>query len=984
MTTLLTQSSLPGFAIWQPKTDIHLIRNRRQIGFTASSAAGIKAAKSHDVALFSANIQMPSGWLRRLAAHAYANPNTATVSPLSNINGGAVLAELGDPAGHLDEICRTMNVGRSVAISNPIHDCIYIRRAALDANPFVGRHAKSNDFFLRAAATGWQHRLACDMFVYRNTRPALPHASVPMLRDIRQSLPQLPDLGFAIPFMFAVTAAFFRRSKLPVILMITHNFGGGVRRHIDNLVARYHHTAHVLLLEGTDRGTVLSVPILQNHPTLTLPASRIDDLIAVLQSMSVCRIHIHHLLQMDIDIQILIQRLGLPFDVTVHDYFAICPQINLLRWSEGIYCSEPAPFACNACIADQSSHGARDITSWRRGSVWQFMNADRVICPSSDVRARLHRYGLGKRAIVVPHEPQTQSQWFSRIPKPPFEPIRIVLLGVLANHKGARTVAEVAETADRGTIQIHLAGCLESSFPKPAARLIKSTGKYQDKDLAKMLRRIDPHVFWFPSSTPETYSYTLSTAIATGLPIVATDLGSFTERLSGRPLTWLVDHRASAQEWLSVFKAVLATLRDRPDLLPAPRRTATADFYANDYLPSELTKQIETAKTPAGRNAEPDVRLRHRPASTQVSRRTVRDAPRIAIVPERYATGGLTPCAYIRLLQPLDHPSVSGVFDIILANTETVFNCDADIIVTQRFAISDLSTANRLANHAQRTGAKLLFDLDDDLLNVPRVHPDVLEIRLFAKVVRRMLTVADAVWVSTPGLASRVGRIRPDAAVIENRLDERIWTYIPAQAALHENPVRILCMGTRTHKHDFSMIEPVLLRLKAEFGDRIVIDILGMTDQSELPVGLNRISPPTHAARSYPGFVNWLTSTQPRWHIGLAPLLDTTFNGSKSPIKAMDYAALGLAVLASDTPVYRGSIADGPAGQLVANEHAAWHAALDWLIRNQDLRQCTAKGAREAFLTHATLASHADTRRKALADLLQTATPRACDGARSR
>ena len=42
------------------------------------------------------------------------------------------------------------------------------------------------------------------------------------------------------------------------------------------------------------------------------------------------RIHIHHLLRMDTDIRALIHRLGVPFDVTVHDYYAICPQVNLL------------------------------------------------------------------------------------------------------------------------------------------------------------------------------------------------------------------------------------------------------------------------------------------------------------------------------------------------------------------------------------------------------------------------------------------------------------------------------------------------------------------------------------------------------------------------------------------------------------------------------------------------------------------------------
>ncbi|MDQ2763168.1 MAG: glycosyltransferase [Pseudomonadota bacterium] len=182
--------------------------------------------------------------------------------------------------------------------------------------------------------------------------------------------------------------------------------------------------------------------------------------------------------------------------------------------------------------------------------------------------------------------------------------------------------------------------------------------------------------------------------------------------------------------------------------------------------------------------------------------------------------------------------------------------------------------------------------------------------------------------------------------------------------------MRILCMGTTTHQHDFALLQPALLRLKAEYGDRIVIDVVGMTSGDDLPRGLNRISPPASAWRSYPGFVQWLTSATPPWHIGLAPLLNTPFNLCKSPIKAMDYAALGLVVLASDIPVYRGSLADGPAGQLVPNSPAAWYAALTWLLRNRDLRQTIAGRAREAFLAHASLATQATARRAALTRLL--------------
>ena len=172
-----------------------------------------------------------------------------------------------------------------------------------------------------------------------------------------------------------------------------------------DLVERTAGKANCLLLESTARGAALSVPALPGHPELALPADRAADLVMVLKSAGVTRAHIHHLMSMDLDVRALLHRLGVPFDVTVHDYFAICPQVNLLPWLQGAYCGEPDVGGCNACIADRPSHGSRDIVSWRRGNAWQFLEAERVICPSEDVRKRLARYGFDRRAIVVPHEP---------------------------------------------------------------------------------------------------------------------------------------------------------------------------------------------------------------------------------------------------------------------------------------------------------------------------------------------------------------------------------------------------------------------------------------------------------------------------------------------------------------------------------------------------------------------------------------------------
>ena len=135
---------------------------------------------------------------------------------------------------------------------------------------------------------------------------------------------------------------------------------------------------------------------------------------------------------------------------------------------------------------------------------------------------------------------------------------------------------------------------------------------------------------------------------------------------------------------------------------------------------------------------------------------------------------------------------------------------------------------------------------------------------------------------------------------------------------------------------------------------------------------------PVNATSSYPGFVNWIT--QQHWDIAIAPLADTPFNRCKSAIKTLDYAALGLPVLASDRAVYRGTLADGPGGRLVPDDENAWFVALASLVRDARLRHRLSDGARTAFAA-GTLAAQAAGRRAAWLGL---AAEEATIGARGR
>ena len=163
-------------------------------------------------------------------------------------------------------------------------------------------------------------------------------------------------------------------------------------------------------------------------------------------------------------------------------------------------------------------------------------------------------------------------------------------------------------------------------------------------------------------------------------------------------------------------------------------------------------------------------------------------------------------------------------------------------------------------------------------------------------------------------LAKRLGWTKRPPRVIPNALDERLWEAVTAKNVTPVGPIRILCMGTLTHNADFAIIEPALIRLKEEFKDHVTIDVIGMTTSSITAAGINQPSIPKQAFRSYPAFVNWIVR-QPAWDVGLAPLRDTKFNRCKSPIKALDFRGTHFdGVGVADVSVYRGSIADGPAG----------------------------------------------------------------------
>lgn len=553
---------------------ITLVEQSTQQGFGAAINRGLAVHRDRDVVLLHSDAEVANDWLDRLSAHALER-DTGMIAPMTSSYGvgNYPLPNAANPlpAGHtvalLDRLFARANDGESAGLPAVDGPCVYVRRdclatvGAFDGAPLGSDYAVITDFSLRAASEGFRHHLAGDVFVGH-----LGHASfgaqADMLRE--RALHALERLypGYAVrraeviehdparPFARRVDLLRLAQSTKPVLVFVSHRWGGGIRRHMHDLAALIGERAIPLFLEPAVDDTVkLYWPrageSFAAYYRLPLDLQR---LATTLRTIRAARIHFHHVHQLPRSVLELPAAAGLPYDCTLHDYYSICPQYHLVT-EHGRYCGEPDVAGCTACLAKRPAQWGLDITSWRGAFERLLRGADRLIAPSGDVAQRIGRYYPGLAVAVWPHpEPP---------PPPPPRVVRVVILGSLSPEKGLHVAAACAHDARERRLPMTfrvLGSTTEPVMQWPYTPL-SIHGQYEDADLARLLAAEKADVVWFPAQVPETYSYTLSVALSSGLPIVASALGALPERLAQQARASTVPWDAAPAEWNAALLA---------------------------------------------------------------------------------------------------------------------------------------------------------------------------------------------------------------------------------------------------------------------------------------------------------------------------------------------------------------------------------------------------------------------------------------------
>jgi glycosyltransferase involved in cell wall biosynthesis len=400
-------------------------------------------------------------------------------------------------------------------------------------------------FSLRAAEVGFRHVLAADIFVRQD-------GGVPVGRDVggdsEQSKP--PGEDPSRPARRRVDLLRLAESPRHLVLFVGHGWGGGIRRHMTELAAMIGERCNVLVLEPAAKDAVKVFwcrPGEDFAAFFSLPRE-METLSGTLRTLGLARIHFHHVHGLPRSVLELPEAVGVPYDCTLHDYYAICPQYHLVT-RDGRYCGEPDAAGCTACLAERPSQWGVDILAWRGLFERLLRGAQRVIAPSHDVSRRMARYFPGLSVVVIPH-PENLRPRVERM-------IRVATLGSLSPEKGLRVVTACAEDAHARRLPLSfrvLGPTTEPLVGLPHATL-SIHGQYPDEELPRLLASEDPDVVWFPAQVPETYSYTLSVAMASGLPIVASNLGALPERLTGYPRAVIVPWDTTPETWNEALRS---------------------------------------------------------------------------------------------------------------------------------------------------------------------------------------------------------------------------------------------------------------------------------------------------------------------------------------------------------------------------------------------------------------------------------------------
>lgn len=273
-------------------------------------------------------------------------------------------------------------------------------------------------------------------------------------------------------------------------------------------------------------------------------------LTAVLNHFQPQLIHIQHL--MGLPLTLPRHFAHLPYHLTLHDYWYLCANGQLITNDTHQTCPGPQPnfHNCGRCALARASNPQLNPLAPLIAPLFRYRNrrlfdvlqrAQTVIAPTYFVQqtylaqgAPSHNLRLLRHGIDIPHEHLAQLR--QTHPYQPHTPLRLGFVGSIAPQKGVHLLIEAINQLSHDAVQLTIFGGLDQ-FPDYVASLkqtathphIAFAGRVSRSQLWHELTQLD--LLIMPTLWYEASPLTIDEAFAAGLPIIAAQIGAMSEKI---------------------------------------------------------------------------------------------------------------------------------------------------------------------------------------------------------------------------------------------------------------------------------------------------------------------------------------------------------------------------------------------------------------------------------------------------------------------
>ena len=545
--------------------NLNIINNIDSQSKLINSINTIIMESSNDVILIKENVLPFKNWILKLVIAAYSDDTIGFVTPISNFS----TIKLIDLPKNIYSPTIINKISKKKYFEAPISNdaCVYIKREVFNELKFDNNLDESSwmyDFTELAQMKGWKSVVDDSTYVYwdkgqfKNTQKDKYDLSVPYYYQNNPNKYFIKSEVFSKIYdnIHKYSKEDFNRFTKKTVLFSMHN-GGGVENTVKDIIKSISDKFDSYLLKAFKNRLILykyyngefiiseEFKLKYDWNSQIIYSDEYEQIyFYILINYNIDIVQIDHSIFHTFDLPAIAKLLDIPLIITLHDFYYICPTYFLLD-GENNYCAGNCGDKSRNCSTRVSWFDLPvNIVEWKHK--WNeyveelFDYCDIIVTANSFTKNMFLNYYSklpnGKITLIEHGCDLIRFNNIHRVPNK-YQKIRLLIPGIIGPHKGSHFIKQLKSYDIEDKLELHYIGVVDDELKSIGIY----HGRYDREDFAKMVYKIKPSFIGIFSVCAETFSYTLTESISTGVPVIASNLGALKNRIESNGGGWLID-----------------------------------------------------------------------------------------------------------------------------------------------------------------------------------------------------------------------------------------------------------------------------------------------------------------------------------------------------------------------------------------------------------------------------------------------------------